>query len=150
VLHPLQCSRPLLSCGNSLRTLVAPPRIAGDFDASGADIERDGVVSTDCWIHVERVLLTHDQVREYELPSAAWKAGDPHWAGFASRYGLDPGQPVQWELKALDQTELQRLVLDGVAPYIDQAVLRDRIPTEEQQRRQLRPSLSDGPPSAGP
>lgn len=110
----------------------------GDFDASGADIERDWVARTDCWSHVERVLLTHDQVRDYELPAAAGKAGDPRWAGFASRYGLDPGQPVQWEVEALDPAEFQRLVLAAVAPYVDQAVLRDQIAEEERQRSRLR------------
>ncbi|MEU0634062.1 hypothetical protein [Streptomyces sp. NPDC005989] len=32
---------------------------------------------------------------------------------------LDPGQPVQWEVEVLDPTELQRLVLAAVAPYIE-------------------------------
>ncbi|MFF0537110.1 hypothetical protein ACWDF1_11415 [Streptomyces coelicoflavus] len=99
------------------RTLAAPRRNVGDFDASGADIERDWVARTNCWSYVERVLLTHEQVREYELPAAAGKAGDPRWAGFARRYG--PGRPVQWEVEALDPAELQRLVLAAVAPYID-------------------------------
>ncbi|MCG0283997.1 hypothetical protein [Streptomyces sp. PSAA01] len=115
-----------------------PWRNVGDFDASGADIERDWVTRTACWSHVERILLTHDQVREYELPAAAGKAGDPRWTGFARRYGLDPGQPVQWEVEALDPIELQLLVLAAVDPYIDRAVLGDRIAAEERQRRQLR------------
>ncbi|MEV6133074.1 hypothetical protein AB0M05_40850 [Streptomyces violaceusniger] len=115
----------------------------GDFDASGADIERDWVTRTNCWSHVERVVLTHDQVREYELPAAAGKAGDPRWPGFASRYELDPSQPVQWEVEALEPVELQRLVLSAIAPYIDQAVLADRIAEEEWQRGQLR-AFTDG------
>ncbi len=123
---------------NSNRTLVAPRRNVGDFDASGADIERDWVARTACWSQVERVLLTHDQVREYELPAAAGKAGDPRWAGFARRYGLDVGRPVQWEVEALDPAELQRLVLAAVAPYVDQSVLDARIAEEERQRGRLR------------
>ncbi|MCX4902308.1 hypothetical protein OHU11_41445 (plasmid) [Streptomyces sp. NBC_00257] len=130
---------------NSNRTRAAPRRNLGDFDASGADIERDWVARTDCWSHVERVLLTHDQVREYELPTAVGKVGDPRWAGFASRYGLDPGRPVQWEVETLDPAELQRLVLASIAPYIDQAVLRDRIAQEERQRRQLRAFVEGWP-----
>ncbi|MFF5860759.1 hypothetical protein ACFY8B_35075 [Streptomyces sp. NPDC012751] len=93
---------------------------------------------TACWDHVERVLLTHDQVLAYELPAAAGKVGDPRCPGFARRYGLDPGRPVQWEVEALDPAELQRLVLAAVAPHIDQAVLRDRIAEEERQRGRLR------------
>ncbi|MFD0271077.1 hypothetical protein ACFVGY_31595 [Streptomyces sp. NPDC127106] len=110
----------------------------GDFDASGADIERDWVARTACWTRVERVLLTHDQVRAYDLPAAAGKAGDPRWAGFARRYGLDPAQPVQWEVEALDPAELQRLVLNAVAPHVDQAVLNDVIAEEDRQRDRLR------------
>lgn len=90
------------------------------------------------------------QVREYDLPAAAGKAGDPRWAGFVSRYGLDPGRPVQWEVEALDPTELQRLVLAAVAPYIDQAVLRDRIAEEERQRRQLKAFAEGWPPNRPP
>ncbi|UUA11581.1 MULTISPECIES: hypothetical protein [Streptomyces] len=118
----------------------------GDFDASGADIERDWVARTDCWTHVERILLTHEQVRDYELPAAAGKAGDPRWPGFARRYGLDASRPVQWEVEALDPTELQRLVLAAVAPYIDRPVLAARIAEEERQRRQLR-AFAEGWPS---
>lgn len=102
---------------------------------------------TACWSHVERVLLTYDQVREHELPAAAGKAGDPRWAGFARRYGLDPGQPVQWEVEALDPIELQRLVLAAVAPYLDEAILGDRIAEEERQRGQLRAFAAGWPSS---
>ncbi|MFF8994496.1 hypothetical protein ACF09H_32145 [Streptomyces sp. NPDC014983] len=122
----------------------------GDFDASGADIERDWVARTNCWSHVERVVLTHGQVREYELPAAAGKAGDPRWPGFAHRYGLDPSRPVQWEVEALEPVELQRLVLAAVAPYVDQTVLADRIAEEERQRRQLRAFTDRWPPTGPP
>jgi len=110
----------------------------GDFDASGADIERDWVARTDCWNHVDRVLLTHDQVVGYELPAAVGKAGDPRWRAFADRYGLDRARPMQWEVEALDPAELQRLVLAAVSAHIDRAVLADRIAEEERQRGELR------------
>ncbi|GGK64327.1 hypothetical protein [Streptomyces flaveus] len=45
---------------------------------------------------------------------------------------------MQWEVEALDPTELQRLVLAAIVPYIDNAVLADRIAEEERQRRRLR------------
>lgn len=101
------------------------------FDASGTDIERD-------WEPVRSAGATWTgpclrQVREYELPTAAGKAGDPRSADFARRYGLDPGQPVQWEAKVLAPAELQCPVLAAVAPYIEQAALRDRIAEEERQ-----------------
>lgn len=123
---------------------MAPQRNVGDFDASGADIERDwsrARTAGTTW----RVLLTHDQVRGYELPPAVGKAGDPRWPAFADRYGLESTQPVQWKVEALDPAELQRLVLAAVAPYVDRAVLTERIAEEERQRGQLRAFLEGWP-----
>ncbi|MFC9683924.1 hypothetical protein [Streptomyces sp. NPDC056948] len=40
---------------------------------------------TGCWSHTERVLLTYQQVRDYELPATAGKRGDPRWPAFAPR-----------------------------------------------------------------
>ena len=45
---------------------------------------------------------------------------------------------MQWEVEALDPTELRRLVLAAVAPFIDRPVLAARIAEEVRQRRQLR------------
>ncbi|WP_328884918.1 hypothetical protein [Streptomyces sp. NBC_00316] len=59
------------------------------------------------------------------------------------------GQPVQWEVEALDPTELQCLVRAAVTPYIDQAVLGDRIAEEERHRKQLR-AFAYGWPSSHP
>ncbi|MFD3557964.1 hypothetical protein ACFWWA_38595 [Streptomyces goshikiensis] len=91
------------------------------------------------------MLLTHDQVRAYDLPAASGKAGDPPWAGFARRYGLDPAQPVQWEVEALDPAELQRLVLDAVAPHVDGAVLNDVVAEEQRQRDRLKEFAGEWP-----
>ncbi len=95
LLHPLQCSRPLLSCGNSLRILVAPRRNLGDFDCSGEDIERDWVERTGCWSSVTRVLLTYEQMRAYGLPATEGKRGDAGWPAFARRYGFDIERPAR-------------------------------------------------------
>jgi hypothetical protein len=111
--------------------------VVGDLDASGEDIERDWVQRTGCWSHTERVLLTYNQMRAYELPATEGKRGDPRWPGFAHRYGLNPPHPVQWEVEALEPAELQRLVLAAVDPYIDRDVLAQQIAREEEQRRAL-------------
>lgn len=113
----------------SNRTLAAPRRNLGDFDASGSDIERDWVQRTDCWERVERVLLTDGQVREYQLPPAEGKRDDPRWPGFARRYGFDLDRPVQWEVEALEPAELKRLVLEAVDGYIDREILATSSPT---------------------
>ncbi|MFD5565857.1 hypothetical protein [Kitasatospora griseola] len=122
----------------------------GDFDASGADIERDWIARTACWASVQRVLLTHDQVREHDLPPAEGKAGDPRWPAFARRHHLDPVRPVQWEVEALDPAELRRLVLAAVDPYIDRTVLAARIAEEERQRARLREFTDQALRSLGP
>ncbi|MEU7723086.1 hypothetical protein [Streptomyces tibetensis] len=75
---------------NTNRTLVKPRRMVGDFDCSGEDIERDWMARTGCWSHTERVLLTYEQVRAYELPATEGKRGDPRWPAFA-RQGNEAG-----------------------------------------------------------
>lgn len=42
---------------------------------------------TGCWSHTERVLLTYEQVRAYELPATEGKHSDPRWPAFARRNG---------------------------------------------------------------
>ncbi|MFD4260704.1 hypothetical protein ACFWR9_24555 [Streptomyces sp. NPDC058534] len=122
--------------------VTADPRsgvllVVGDFDCSGEDIERDWVARTGCWSRTERILLTYEQVRAYELPATEGKRGDPRWPAFARRYGFDPARPVQWEVEALEPAELQRLVLDAVGPYVDRDVLARQVAREEAQRRAL-------------
>ncbi|GAA3352213.1 hypothetical protein GCM10017744_000190 [Streptomyces antimycoticus] len=132
----------VVSTASELRELEPHARGArrnvGDFDASGAEIERDWVRRTEgCWSEVRRVLLTREQTIEYELLSAEGKHGDPRWPALAARYGFDPQHPVQWEVEALEPDELQRLVLAAVEPYVDRQVLAQQIAREEEQRRAL-------------
>jgi hypothetical protein len=109
----------------------------GDLDASGTDIERDWVARTACWDQVTRIAVTFDQVAAYDLPPAPGKAGDPRWPGFAARHGLDPVRPVQWEVEALEPSELRRLVDAAVTPYVDRAALDAVLADEERQRAAL-------------
>ncbi|MEU0256527.1 hypothetical protein ABZ299_29520 [Streptomyces sp. NPDC006184] len=133
--------------------VTADPRdavllVVGDFDCSGEDIERDWVARTGCWSHTERVLLTYEQMRAYELPATEGKRVDPRWPAFARRYAFDPRRPVQWEVEALEPAELRRLVLAAVDPYVDRDVLARQIAREEEQRRALAAFL-DGWDAAG-
>ncbi|WP_210435449.1 hypothetical protein [Saccharopolyspora sp. ASAGF58] len=50
---------------------------AGDLDPSGVDLERDFLARTACWDHAERVSLTAEHVREYDLPPQPGKGTDP-------------------------------------------------------------------------
>ncbi|GAA2325171.1 2Fe-2S iron-sulfur cluster-binding protein [Streptomyces cuspidosporus] len=103
---------------------------------------------TGCWSHTERVLLSYEQVRAYELPATEGKHDDPRWPAFARRYGFDPRCPVRWEVEALESAELRRLVLTAVGPYIDRGILARQIGREEEQRRALAAFL-DGWDAAG-
>jgi hypothetical protein len=107
------------------------------------------VARTDCWSRTERVLLTYDQVRTYELPATEGKHGDPRWPAFASRYGFNLRRPVQWEVEALEPDELQRLVLAAVTPYVNRDVLARQISREEEQRRALATFLEGWGPASG-
>ncbi|MFF4105396.1 hypothetical protein [Streptomyces sp. NPDC001903] len=122
---------------DSSSTFPAPRRMVGEFDCSGEDIERDWVERTGCWNSVTQVLLTYEQMRAYGLPATEGKRGDPRGPAFARRYGFDIERPAQWEVEALEPDELQRLVFDAVAPYIDRDVLAQQIAREKQQRRAL-------------
>lgn len=123
---------------------------AGDFDCSGADIERDWVARTSCWSKVERIVLTYEQTQAYELPAAAGKRDDPRWPAFARRYGFDVDRPVQWEVEALEPAELQRLVLEAVESHIDRSQLARQLAEEQRQRRQLADFLRHFGGSGGP
>ncbi|MFE7779384.1 hypothetical protein ACFU5O_37100 [Streptomyces sp. NPDC057445] len=135
---------------NLNRTLAAPRRICGDFDCSGADIERDWVARTSCWSKVERIVLTYEQTQAYELPAAAGKRDDPRWPAFARRYGFDVDRPVQWEVEALEPAELRRLVLEAVESHIDRSQLARQLAEEQRQRRQLADFLRQFDGSGGP
>ncbi len=104
---------------------------------SSAERTTHDVGQPGCWSNTERVLLTYEQVRAYELPATEGKRGDPRWPAFARRYGFDPRRPVQWEVEALEPAELGRLVLAAVDPNIDRDVLAEQIAREEQQCRAL-------------
>jgi hypothetical protein len=89
------------------------------------------------------VLLTDEQRRAYELPATEGKRGDPRWPAFAARHGFDIDRPVQWEVEALEPSELRRLVLAAVEPFVDRDVLADVIADEDRQRRELRTFLTE-------
>ena len=50
---------------------------AGDFDASGEDIDRDFRCRTDCFAETVRIALTTEQVEAYNLPPQPGKESDP-------------------------------------------------------------------------
>lgn len=107
---------------------------AGDFDASGEDIDRDFVARTDCWAHVERVALSAALVERFNLPPAPGKAADSRSGAFIARHG----QLVQVELDALDPADLRRLYSDAIDKWVDKSVMAAVIAQELAERDQLK------------
>jgi hypothetical protein len=107
---------------------------AGDFDASGEDIERDFLLRTDCWDEQHRIALMPQQVIDYNLPPLPGKHWDSRAAGFEAKYG----QLVQVELDALDPNDLQRLYEDRFFAYWDPDVHQRSLDREEREEAQLK------------
>ncbi|WP_167532629.1 hypothetical protein [Streptomyces alboniger] len=122
--------------------VTADPRdgvllVVGDFDCSGEDIERDWVARTGCWSRTERVLLTYDHVRAYELPAAEGKQGAPRWLAFARRYGFDPRRPVNGRWKRWSRSNSSAWSSPPSTRTSTATSSPGRSAREEQQRRAL-------------
>lgn len=106
---------------------------AGDFDASGEDIERDFLSRTACWSEQRRIALTEQQVTDYNLPPLPGKPWDARAQGFIAKYG----QLVQVELDALDPNDLRDLYQLAIDDYWDDGAHLDSRKQEEREERQL-------------
>jgi hypothetical protein len=106
---------------------------AGDYDASGEDIDRDLIARTGCWAKVHRIGLTEAQVQQYELPENPGKTTDSRAAGFIERHG----RLVQVELDALPPETLRTLYSDALAEYWDTAAYEAVLRAEDDDRGQL-------------
>ncbi len=90
---------------------------AGDYDASGLEIERDFVQRTPAFMEVRRVALTLEQIAQYDLPLLAGKKSDSRAARFAEVHG----GLFQVELDALEPPVLHALLEDAVSDYWHEA-----------------------------
>jgi hypothetical protein len=107
---------------------------AGDHDPSGEDIDRNFVDKTACWADIERVALSSDQVKEYDLPVAVGKAKDSRAREFQERHG----RLVQVELEALDANDLRGLYQDAINRYWDPNAYNQALRREHDERAVLR------------
>lgn len=107
---------------------------AGDFDASGEDIDRDFLQRTGCFDTVVRVALNASQVDEYQLPPQPGKAMDPRAKAFTERHGL----LVQVELDALPPDDLRRLYQAAIDEYWDTSQYEAVIEQEDAERAELK------------
>jgi hypothetical protein len=110
---------------------------AGDFDASGEDIDRDFTARTDCWAKVIRVALTAGQVDQFSLPPQPGKDADSRAAGFAERHG----ELVQVEVDALDPADLQALFRAAVEQFWDVSAHEVALARESAGRSRLQGAM---------
>jgi hypothetical protein len=107
---------------------------ATDFDSDGEDIARDLETRTDCWKHVHRVALTHDQVRDLRLPPNPGKEGSPRKGGMVAKHGAN----LQVELEALRPAELLRDMFQAaIDQYWDDDAYQQALAREAEDRQQL-------------
>jgi len=88
---------------------------AGDFDASGEDIERDFLERTACFGTVVRVALTTQQIEEHDLPEQMGKTTDSRAGRFVARHG----RLVQVELDALPPDVLRQFFEEAIGRFWD-------------------------------
>ncbi len=109
---------------------------AGDFDPSGADVDRDfrDRLRQSCSPRrLIRVALTDDQVKQYNLPEQMGKKSDPRAAGFIERHG----KLEQVELDALPPDILRKLYDEGLAEFWDDSTHQDALEAERRDRSVL-------------
>lgn len=108
----------------------------GDHDPSGMDMSRDILDRLELFtahkVHVERVALNMDQVRQYNPPPDPAKVTDSRFASYQQLYG-----DHSWELDALEPEVLVSLVLDEVAKYRDDEKWAEAVHNERRGKRTL-------------
>lgn len=105
----------------------------GDHDPSGVDIprkvERDlRAFAPEAEIHFERVAVTVEQIKEYDLPTRPTKKSDSRAKSFE-------GESV--EVDAIPPTELRNLVRKYITSHIDHRSLRTLRMVEDMERDTL-------------
>jgi len=86
----------------------------GDYDASGEDIPRsivDNLAQMNCYIDLDRIALTEEQVIEMGLPPAPTKLTDTRaarWTGLG-----------QVELDAIEPSQLKEMATEAIDKYFD-------------------------------
>ena len=106
---------------------------AGDFDATGTDIDRDLMERTGCFDEVHRIALNPEQIAEYDLPPLAGKMSDTRAAGFVEKHG----ELIQVELDALPPDVLRKLYSAAIKQYLDLSQYEAVVKQEAREREEL-------------
>lgn len=107
-----------------------------DHDPSGYDLTRDledrFARYTSQPITIERVALTFQQVKDYDLVPNPTKTSDTRSRQYIAEYGRNC-----WELDAIEPTELQWLVKNSIDNHLNLDKWNEDLLLEEQERAQL-------------
>ena len=94
----------------------------GDFDPSGLSIYesiKERLEKFGVFIKYERIALTEEQIKKYQLPSDPAKQSDPNYNKFVSLYGSD----MVVELDSLPPDVLRDIIKDCISKNIDAGLL---------------------------
>lgn len=108
---------------------------AGDHDPSGLDIPRDiqdRLFDFGADVHVQRIALTMEQVKQYNPPPNPAKETDTRAAGYIKQHGV-----YSWELDALEPEVLTDLYTRAINALTDADLYQQAIRAEEGDRDKL-------------
>jgi len=115
----------------------------GDFDPSGADIERAVGESLDkdfdVDMEINRVAITREQIAKYHIPPAPAKKTDSRYRGFVEAEGV----AWQVELDAIEPKVLQNMIDKAIREHFDQDQKKQRDQELERRKNKIRSYLED-------
>ena len=109
----------------------------GDHDPSGVDMGRDikkRLAEFECEVEIERIALTMEQIRKYNLPSDTVKTTDSRSTKYIQKYGNR-----YWELDALNPEILTDLLASSILAYLDE----DKYSKKKDQEKDEKAYLND-------
>jgi hypothetical protein len=108
----------------------------GDHDPSGIDMTRDNADRLALFagtpVQVIRLALNIGQVEELRLPPNPAKLSDSRSADYVSRFGTQ-----SWELDALSNDHIRRLISDAVLAMRDPVLWDAALLQEVEERREI-------------
>lgn len=109
----------------------------GDFDPSGEDIFRfiqDMSEMFNLSINFEKIAITPEQIKKYNIPPMMAKKSDSRYNGFVAKYG----EKSAVELDALDPEVLQKMIKESIERHIDEDIREERSEEQEELRAKVR------------
>lgn len=107
----------------------------GDHDPSGIDMTRDiedRMATFQASVLVNRIALSHKQVRTYKLPPNPVKMKDVRTPDYEAKYGIE-----SWELDALEPSVIVALVKKTILEYVDLENWEHSIDVEDSGKEEL-------------